>query len=340
MQRWSKRSGAVVCLAMASCVWLSGSTALAVTPEDPVRTQARALAYAGVKAYSAADYQTAHEKLEESFKLLAVPTLGLWSARALVKVGKLVEAARRYEGVSRLEVGPSDPPVQRSAKIDASRERQDLVARIPTLSFRFSGVRPDQVTLMLDGVPVVGLELGRAQRVNPGRHEAVGTHGSEKTVVIMDLVEGQHEEIWLRFAEPSARVNPAPVTEAAPVQQQMARTTGALRTAGWVALAVGGASVATGVVAYLVSRADHADLERLGACSSPSCSAESLDAYRSYQNWRTLHVVALLSGGLMGAAGVTLLVAGHAASDAAVPTDGARVGLTLGFASAVVFGRF
>ena len=49
------------------------------------RPSGRALAYAGVEAYAVQNYRVASEKLEESFRLLRVPSLGLWSARALAR---------------------------------------------------------------------------------------------------------------------------------------------------------------------------------------------------------------------------------------------------------------
>jgi hypothetical protein len=342
IQQWATRRGVSTCLSVAllSCAWVSSSTAFAAPADEAARTEARALAYAGVEAYQAADYQTAHDKLEASFRLLPVPSLGLWSARALVAVGKLLEAERRYQEVSRMEVGPADPPVQRSGQIDAARELQQLSPRIPSLSFQFVGAMPDQGGLEVDGVVIDGQERGRPLRLDPGRHEVVSRRGTDKTVVILDLVEGQHEEIALRFADPITPAPQAPVAAAMVVPLQRANTSSPLRTAGWLTLAAGGASVATGVVAYLVSRDEHSEVERLDECSTPSCSAGSPDTYRAYANWRRVNVVGLVSGGLLGAAGVTLLVASHGASDAEEPTESARLGLRLGPTSAELFGCF
>src|SRR5262245_17640646 len=72
--------------------------------DDAARTKARALGYAGVEAYGNGDYSEASAKLEESFQLLPAPSLGLWSARALVGLGRWVEAEQRYRAVAALAV--------------------------------------------------------------------------------------------------------------------------------------------------------------------------------------------------------------------------------------------
>ncbi|HEY4159182.1 MAG TPA: tetratricopeptide repeat protein, partial [Polyangiaceae bacterium] len=64
--------------------------------DDATRSAARNLASAGVQAYQANDYPAARDKLERAYQVLRAPSLGLWSARALVKVGALVEAGERY----------------------------------------------------------------------------------------------------------------------------------------------------------------------------------------------------------------------------------------------------
>jgi hypothetical protein len=66
------------------------ATVYVAPPEDPVRTEARALGSAGVQAYALKDFEMASAKLDEAFQLVPVPTLGLWSARALIKLGKWV----------------------------------------------------------------------------------------------------------------------------------------------------------------------------------------------------------------------------------------------------------
>src|SRR3978361_1700708 len=75
---------------------------LAQSPGDGSRSAARDIASAGVAAFQHNDFALASEKLEQAYRLLKVPSFGLWSARALVKTGRLVQAAERYREVVRL----------------------------------------------------------------------------------------------------------------------------------------------------------------------------------------------------------------------------------------------
>jgi Tfp pilus assembly protein PilF len=76
-------------------------TALAEV-DDATRASARQLGYAGVEEFQGGQYESARAKLEKAYRVLKAPSLGLWSARALEKLGKLVEASERYLEVTRL----------------------------------------------------------------------------------------------------------------------------------------------------------------------------------------------------------------------------------------------
>jgi len=102
--------------------------------EDPSRARARALGYGGLEAFRQGDYATASARLDEAFQLLRVPSLGLWSARALVKLGKLVEADARYADTESLSVTAADPPIQLASREEAARERRELGPRMPAPS--------------------------------------------------------------------------------------------------------------------------------------------------------------------------------------------------------------
>src|SRR5688500_19688537 len=83
---------------------LTAGPLLGQAADESTRTAARALGTAGVEAYQANDFATATDKLEKAYGILRAPSLGLWSGRALVKVGKLVEAADRFLEVTSLQV--------------------------------------------------------------------------------------------------------------------------------------------------------------------------------------------------------------------------------------------
>ena len=107
---------------------LFGALGLAARPasaqpaDESTRTAARALGTAGVEAYQANDFATATDKLEKAYGLLRVPSLGLWSGRALVKVGKLLQAADRFLEATSLQAPAGEYAVQKQAQTDAAQQ--------------------------------------------------------------------------------------------------------------------------------------------------------------------------------------------------------------------------
>ena len=114
------------------------SAQLAQAAGDGDRAAARRLGYTGVEAYQAGHYPVAVESLEKAYTVLRVPSIGLWSARALVASGKLVEAAERYLEIGRLEP-EGDVKVQKRAQQDAEKELAVLNKRLPSLTIGIEG---------------------------------------------------------------------------------------------------------------------------------------------------------------------------------------------------------
>lgn len=289
--------------------------------DDAARTKARTLGYAGVEAYAAGDYSEASAKLEESFQLLPAPSLGLWSARALVGLGRWVAAEQRYRAVAGLPIAPGDSPVQQKAKDDALRERTELLRRIPSLKLRISGASAEEVSVSVDGNEHGAAELATALLLDPGRHEIVGVRGSERSQVVLSLGERAHEEIELRFstppppepaapsgAEATAAPEPGatlPSPSAPPADAPRAGSRQALRVGAWIGVSVGAAGLATSLVSYVLADRQYASFERRGWCASGGCSQAEVD---TYNDLRHVQQLSLIAGGIAGVAGATLLV--------------------------------
>jgi hypothetical protein len=297
--------------------------------DDAARAKARALGYAGVEAYDGGDYAAASAKLEESFQLLPVPSLGLWSARALVGLRRWVEAEQRYRAVAALAVGSNDPPVQEQAKTDALRERAELLRRIPSLKVRVSGAGVDEVTVSVDGAARSSTELVTALLVDPGRHEVSGVRGSERSQVVLNLGEGTHEEVELRFSgmplstavatppesptPPAAATLELPLAAAEPTSAQPSEqpsdapgsTQQALRVGGWVAVGLGASGLVTSLVTYLLAEQQYDGFKRRNLCVNGGCSQDEVDTYNTL---RDIQQVSLIAGGIAAAAGTTLVV--------------------------------
>ena len=69
-------------------------SSVAAGQSDTTVTAAREIARQGLKAYDAGRYEEAADKLSRAYAVVKLPTLALHTARALVKVGRLVEATR------------------------------------------------------------------------------------------------------------------------------------------------------------------------------------------------------------------------------------------------------
>src|SRR6185295_19132114 len=139
------------------------------------REAATSLAVAGLEAYEAGSYEEALDKLEKSYAVARVPTLGLWSARSLYKLGRWLEAETRYRETIGLALPDGDRETQQRALVDAQAELAALTPTIPTLVIDVDGARRQEVELHVDGKPVSSSEP--VQRLDPGSHHVEGARG-------------------------------------------------------------------------------------------------------------------------------------------------------------------
>jgi sulfatase modifying factor 1 len=95
--------------------------------------------------------------------VVKAPSLGLWTARAMIQMGQLVEASERLLEVTRLPVSSGDTALQAAAKETAAKERRELEPRIPRLRIRIEGAEHDATVsgYSLDKYPVT---VGRFRR--------------------------------------------------------------------------------------------------------------------------------------------------------------------------------
>src|SRR5690349_21799278 len=247
-------------LGVCAVSWLLSTLPAGATSGEPERARARTLGYAGIRAYAARDFPSASVQLEESYALLPVPSLGLWSARALVQLGKWVEAEQRYRGVLGLSVADDAPPVQHAARATAELELAELLPRLPALRIRVLGARAEAVVLMLDGVTLERFDGGELH-VNPGLHQVVALYGAERSESNVVADEGRTRELVLAFSA-------APLPSSTPA---MATGGGGLRSAGWIAVAAGAASLSASAITYFLGRSEYDELEERGVCSDEVC---------------------------------------------------------------------
>lgn len=286
---------------------LSALTAAAQAPkDDAARAAARLLGERGVEAYWAHDYAAASGNLEKAYQLFATPTLGLWSARALANLGKLVEAANRYRETVQISavVGDSagQQQAQKQAQEDAAKELAELQPRIPVLTIELN-VPASQVAISLDGVADSGELVNAGRPINPGEHRLQATHGEQHRELQVRVAEHDHKLLQLQFERTK-------VTEPLAITQPTVRRDGATQPyvpVAITAIVLGGAGLAT---AGFTALAAH------NKCSGGNCS--TAEETSSYNTLRTISTVSTYAGAALLTGGVlTLLLAPQAREEQA-----------------------
>ena len=169
--------------------------------DEQARDVARRYAEEGIAAHDHGDYDAAVQSFTKAYRVLGAPTVGIRLARSLVKLGRLVEAAKAYQSVIGTPVKKSDPPVFAQAVTEATAELSGLTPRIPTLALTVaSGV----TSPMLDGSPVSASMLGKPTPIDPGSHRLSGLGATPEVLV---LHEGEHRSRVLLVA---AQASPPP----------------------------------------------------------------------------------------------------------------------------------
>jgi len=294
----------------------------------------------------AGDAATAVQKLDKAFRTLQAPSIALWSGRALLKQGKLVESAERLLEATRLPVS-GDAQVQQQAKADAQKELDQLRPRIPNLVVAIEGASESEVTISVDGKQMPTSLLGEEQPANPGAHRVQGKRGSEEQSAEVTLAEGERKQVMLRFGAGAASgdATTAPPVAGAPdastpVSEPTSRAPGqGQRTLAYVALAAGGAGLVLGGVTGALAMSKRSALDDSPSCADGKCLRSEEDEVSSLRTFRTLSTVGFIAGGVLAATGVTLLLTARSSTAQAKPVS-TTLALGLGPGHVRLQGRF
>jgi hypothetical protein len=327
----------------------SSTTAHAQTGDGASRAAARKLGYDGVEAFQAGQFATASQKLEKAYAVLRVPSLGIWSARALVKQGKLIEAADRYVEVLRLPPGGGDPEVQKQAQLDAQSELEETQRLTPTLVVQVEGASEGAVSIKVDGSPLPAQLVGEASPLNPGHHQVVGEWAEKRVTVDVTLPLREQKRITLNFAGKEAvGAGVAPPAGALPSSadgagatsgQAVADTTTkpgqGRRALAWVVLGGGGVGLALGAVTGALAMQKRGQLDENQGCAEDHvCPRQLSEDVDSLNTMRNVSTVGFIAGGVLASAGVVLLLT------APKQTEAPRAALWLSPTSLGVRGQF
>jgi hypothetical protein len=283
---------------------------------------ARSVAVTGREAFNAGDYETALALFRRAYTLYPAPTVVLYEARTLEKMGLLLEAAEAYVRTTQTPV-PADAPGQFAEAIAAARqEERALRARIPTLTLRVDGVSANDPNLevSINGRAIGAAQLGQAQRLNPGTYRIKGSIGGDRAdIAEVVLSEGQKASVALNLAAPS-------LSPPAPTVIHPATTTGnderpaspgnSLRLAAYISGGVGLVGVGGGIVTGLMAVKKHSEAE--AQCPDKTCEPQGPGPglVKDFHAMRTVSTVFYGVGAAGLAAGVVFWLVAPSASDA------------------------
>lgn len=267
---------------------------------EATRAAARQLATEGVNNFEEGDFAAASEKLNRAFETLRAPSLGLWSARALARCGRLVQASERYLEVQRLDPKNGDEAVQRQAQADAASEHLELQARLARVTLALFGAIPEQeLRVTLDGAPLPA-GLVRAQvPMDPGPHVIEALQGERKAAQAFTVKEGARINVSLQLL-PADTQSPSqggqPVVSATTPNDKVAAPNTSVAL--WLSLAGAGAGIVVGSVTGVMAMKTREPV-------APHCPGDVCDpAYaHDVRRLNTLRYVSTASFGV-GAAGL------------------------------------
>jgi len=314
--RWIGTAIILACQALLLLV----TTPARATPTDLDRSMARSLAAEGYDALVNKRYVTAEDRLRRADALVHAPTIVVDHARALVGLGRLLEARERYQQVVREGVGPKAPPSWKQALADAEREGAALEPRLAWLVIRVDG--PSNPNVTIDGKPYPLASLGTRYAVDPGlRAVRVTANGYVSADQSVTLREGEERELSLSLKPPpSIDLEGEPQPAAAPVAQRPERSP--LEIPMWAAFGVGGAGIVVGAVTGALAISAHSDLSKEctseGKCpaSTPEEKARLEGDVSRYETLGTISGIAFGVGVAGAATGVVLWFMGKPKSTA------------------------
>lgn len=320
--------------------------AAAAPPDDATRDAARDLAHRAGDAFQKGDYKTAQDLYHRAYALVPAPTLSLREARALEKLGRLVEATEALVRTRRTPLDDSSPKAFRDAVAEADAELASLKPRVPKLAISVSGPGRDDADLVvkMDDRSVPAALIGVAAPVDPGKHHLVATTAHSRADADVELKEGESRAAKLELvAQETTAAPPAPPTSApvdtAPARQPAAAEHPAAprvsRSYAYVAFGVGAIGLGTGVITGLMAANRHSSAVQNcpdNRCVEGSAGADDVSAFRSL---RTISTVGYVIGAVGVGAGVALFVLSR-------PQEAphAAVAAYVGPGSASIAGRF
>lgn len=281
---------------------LSPAAALAAEPSAADRETARTLVVEGRKKFGAGDYEGARKAFQAAHEIMGVPTTGLDLAKALEKLGKLVEARTVALEVARIPAKPREPQAFTEARPAAQELAEKLESRIPALEFKIEGPPADALAVKVDGEDVPASALSFPRKVNPGTHTVeAAAEGWKSASTEVTADEGKTIPVALTLeALPKDQVS-TPATPDTPTPEP--ETSRDIPVWAWVAGGVGLAALGVGgyfAYDYISVRGDVEDACPDNVCTPGTYTPEEVEGLRSRWNRNFGLAIGLGAAGLAG----------------------------------------
>jgi len=250
---------------------------------EPTHTEkdvARDIARRGAEYFDEGDWERAREHFRRAFEIVRAPTLALMEARALAKMGRLVEAMDAYVRASNGAVEPTND-AYRKAAAEARDELAALRKKVPTLRIVVPADGPPP-EVRIDGAPL--FDFSSPVPINPGTHVIeVLRPGAPEAWQSVSVSEGEERTVW---------IEPPPTLVAGAFEPSDPGST--LRPLMWTAFGVGGAGVVVGLItgAFAAERKQTLDRDCAGAACPPQSESDLL----AYDRLRTTSIVGYVAG--------------------------------------------
>ena len=246
--------------------------------EAAARETARHLMDLGHARFEAKDYAGALDTYRGADALVHVPTTRLGVGRALIELGRWVEARDTLLQVAATPEGTNEPSAFERARATAKELAAELDKRIPSVEARVSSPTDGSVRIVIDGLELPAAASRLPRRVDPGIHSiearALGFQTFRSSVTV---TEGSvlAVPIALRLDNGDADATSRAGFVGVP-----------LRTWSWIGVGFGAASLITGSVTGGLALARMSDLDE--RCPSHVCSSSSSSERALHDDMTTL----------------------------------------------------
>jgi hypothetical protein len=277
------------------------------------RAEARKLAGQALDLFRAGDFEAALDKFMAADEKVPAPSLKLYVARCLDRVGRMHDAAATYREVIATELDRFAPKPHREARKKAVPELAALLEEIPRVKVTVSGPGSVGATVTRDGGFLGDDEVGVARELDPGSYEFEARRGVRSAKKKVTVKRGDSIDVALvlpasgqTVGEMGGEGGDGEGSEVWPI-------------VGWSAIGLGGAGVIVGTITGVMVLGEESDLE--ARCPNRQCPPEVHDDARSFDTLRVVSTISYIVGGVGLGAGTAILL--FAPSGGSSGADGA-----------------